>query len=352
MEIEDLAAVMLLQPTLLSLEDTLLVILSESDNAEGAMHVSYDKFDMENFSSEAFRNFFRFKKTDIHRLVEVLHLKDEYCSSTRLKWSGLEGLCILLCRLCYPNRLSDLVPLFGRHVTELSIIINTMLSEVYDKYHDLLERVDHDWLDVDLYCDAISGKGAAIPTVWGFLDGTQGRICRPNKGQESVYNGHKRQHSLKYQSLILPNGIILHFYGPFEGRRHDSAMYFSSGVDQLISDMTNSRGEEVCIYADSAYAIRSYLITPFKGGCLTQEQSDFNTNMSRLRQSVEWGFGKLTNLFAFIDFHKNLKVYLQPVGKYYLVAALLCNAHTCLYGSETGKYFNVNAPALEDYFKN
>ena len=29
-----------------------------------------------------------------------------------------------------------------------------------------------------------------------------------------VYNGHKRVHALNFQSIVLPNGLIGHLYGP------------------------------------------------------------------------------------------------------------------------------------------
>jgi hypothetical protein len=32
--------------------------------------------------------------------------------------------------------------------------------------------------------------------------------------QRIVYNGHKRVHALKYQSLALPNGLIANLFGP------------------------------------------------------------------------------------------------------------------------------------------
>ena len=38
-----------------------------------------------------------------------------------------------------------------------------------------------------------------------------------------------------------------------------------------------------------------------------------------IQKCVEWGFGKICLTFAYLDFKKNLKVLLQPVGKYYLV---------------------------------
>ena len=74
--------------------------------------------------------------------------------------------------------------------------------------------------------------------------------------------------------------------------------------------------------------------------------------MSKVRVSVEWGFGKIAQYFAYLDLKKNLKVLLQPVAKFYLVGTLLINYHACMYGSLTGKYFNVNPPSLNTYLSN
>ena len=40
--------------------------------------------------------------------------------------TGMEGLLILLRRLTYPNRLCDLVKIFGHSQSELSLILNTV----------------------------------------------------------------------------------------------------------------------------------------------------------------------------------------------------------------------------------
>ena len=71
--------------------------------------------------------------------------------------------------------------------------------------------------------------------------------------------------------------------------------------------------------------------------------------MSNVRECVEWGFGKVSTLFAFTDFKKNLKVGLQPVDKYYSVATILTNCHTCFYGSQTSDYFGLESPTIEEY---
>ena len=45
-----------------------------------------------------------------------------------------------------------------------------------------------------------------------------------------MYNGHKRVHAIKFQSVVAPNGLIANLYGPVEGKRHDSGMLGDSGL--------------------------------------------------------------------------------------------------------------------------
>ena len=61
--------------------------------------------------------------------------------------------------------------------------------------------------------------------------------------------------------------------------------------------------------------------------------------MSKVRSSVEWIFGDIVNYFKFLDFKKELKLDLSPIGKMYIVCALLRNALTCLYGNTTSDFF-------------
>ena len=50
------------------------------------------------------------------------------------------------------------------------------------------------------------------------------------------------------------------------------------------------------------------LFPPFRGAALTEEQQEFNRQMSSVRVSVEWMFGAIVRQWAFIDFKKSIKV--------------------------------------------
>ena len=56
-------------------------------------------------------------------------------------------------------------------------------------------------------------------------------------------------------------------------------------------------------------------------------------------------------LWAIVGFKENIKILLQPVPKYYTVAAILTNCHTCLYGNNTSAHFDSHPPTIRGYWK-
>ena len=110
-------------------------------------------------------------------------------------------------------------------------------------------------------------------------------------------------------------------------------------------------GEHFRLYGDPGYANSKFILSPFKLARPGSKRAQFNKDMSALRVSVEWSFGKIVNLFAFLDFKKTQKIRLQPLGKMFVVAALLTNCHTCLNGSSTSNVFGLAPPLLEEYLQ-
>ncbi|GFO47414.1 hypothetical protein PoB_007391900, partial [Plakobranchus ocellatus] len=295
---------------------------------------------------------------DIYRLEEALRLPARLVSPTRVTADRTEALCLLLRRRVYPNRHNDLLPLLGRSVSELSIIFNCILDHIHDNFGHLLQNLHQPWLSLEklnTFAQAVANKGPPLQNCWGFIDGSTMAIAKPKQHQKVVFSGHKRIHCLKFQGIMTPNGLFAHMFGPMEGRRHDAAMFHESGIMTTLEEtmiyMNRPDGTPLCLYGDPAYPLRPHAMKPFMGARLTREQEAFNKDISSVRISVEWGFGKMSNLFAFVDFKKkkNLKLHLQPVGKIFLVATILANCHTCLYSSQTSEYFNLSPPSLEEY---
>lgn len=198
-------------------------------------------------------------------------------------------------------------------------------------------------------------EGAALQNSWGFIDGTVRPISRPGRNQRVMYNGHKKVHSIKFQSIATPNGLIANLYGPVEEKRHDSAMLAQSQVlNQLQRLSFNPHGDTLCVYGGPAYPLRPQLQGPFRDARLTNIQKAWNESMSEVRVSVAWIFGDVVNYFKFLDFKKNLKICQSAVGKMYITCALMHNARTCLYGTPTSTFFQISPPpppTVQDYFQ-
>ena len=193
-----------------------------------------------------------------------------------------------------------MVARFGRNPTELCLIFNTVLDIVYATHHYRLESWEQPFLSPDQlhnYAQAIHNRGAPLQNCFGFIDGTVHRIARPKCNQRVMYNGHKRVHAIKFQSVVIPNGLIANLSGPFEGRRHDSTMLYESGLLPTLRRVAFHAQQPLCLYGDPAYPLGVHLQGAFKDRQLTPQMRNYNKAMSEVRVAVEWMFGNITNYF-------------------------------------------------------
>jgi hypothetical protein len=179
------------------------------------------------------------------------------------------------------------------------------------------------------------------------VDGTAWRVCRPTWHQRELYSGHKRYHCLKFQAVMLPDGIIADLSGPFHGRQNDQYMLNESQLEDRLSDPVF---DNYFLYGDQGYTYSSHVARPFRAADMDELRSAFNERMAIVRVSVEWGFARVKQLFAFLSFVPSLRVYSSPVGKFYRVAVLLSNMIMCLEGkSEASEYLRCSPPSLAVY---
>lgn len=263
-------------------------------------------------------------------------------------------------------RLKDLYLQFGWNPTRTSYIIKATVKIIHRTWQYLL-----DFDGERLTPEKLEGFGRIVQmksrcplyTVFGFIDGTVRKIARPTKYQQSVYNGWKRMHALKYHGVVTPDGIVIHLFGPIEGRRHDRHLWNESGLYNYLQQYANgTNGQPLQLYGDPAYGVNRHLLSPFKSYQITVRQKLFNKRMSKVRIVVEWVFKEIVSVFPYFDWHKNQKVRLSPLGLQFRVAVLLHNAHVCLHTPQIPQYFQqengqsipaaglANPPTLEEYF--
>ena len=176
----------------------------------------FEEFNLVFWDDEECGTELRFAKNDLQLLMHYLQIPEKIVCSQGSVCTGIEGLCILLKRLAYPCRYSDMVTRFGRNPSSLCLIFNTVLDKVYLNHNHRLESWDQPFLSPELlntYATTIHNHGAPLQNCFGFVDGTVRRISRPKYLQRVMYNGHKRVHAMKFQSVVIPNGIIANLAG-------------------------------------------------------------------------------------------------------------------------------------------
>jgi hypothetical protein len=294
---------------------------------------------------------FRFTIPEIEVLAEAFGLPAVVTTPERVRATRVEALCVLLRRLAYPNRLCDLRDLFGRSLAALCSLTLHLSGFLVDRFSAVIDFDEQRICGrVREFADAIHSAGAPLDCIWGFVDGTARPMSRPLRHQRIMYSGHKRQHVLKFQCVTTPDGLIAHTFGPIEGRRHDMFVLKKSALLDRLEAMEAMEG--YCLYGDPGYCVSARLIAPFKGAALDQHQMEFNQRMSAVRVVVEWSFGNVLSLWAFLDFRKNLKLGLSPIGSFYKLGVFLTNCHTCLRrGNIVSSKFGLEPPTLQQYLR-
>ena len=119
-----------------------------------------------------------------------------------------------------------------------------------------------------------------------IIDATEQPVLRTEKGQKKYYSGKKKQHTLKTQYIISPEGKIRSVSRSYPGKTHDFNMY----KDQKNRD----RFHGVPKKTDRGYqGIQKYDVNaeiPFKkpkNGKLSPEQKLYNHRLSQKRIKVE-----------------------------------------------------------------
>ena len=137
---------------------------------------------------------------------------------------------------------------------------------------------------------------------FGSVDWTVLRIFHPKINQNVIYNGHKRAHGIKFQSLPLPNGLIGKVSGPYVGKRDDSTMSHESGLLSNLQRSVLAWQSALCIYGDPAYPSSFHLQAPFSRQNLTPNPVNYNKAMSQTRVPVEWLFNEIETYFKFVSY--------------------------------------------------
>ncbi|XP_017466960.1 PREDICTED: putative nuclease HARBI1 [Rhagoletis zephyria] len=132
-----------------------------------------------------------------------------------------------------------------------------------------------------------------FPGVIGCIDGSHIPIVKPKLYPNSYIN-RKKYHSILLQAICNERMEFIDCYAGEAGSIHDACLFRRSKVFRKISDGTISIQQDKHLLGDQGYALKSYLLIPFKDcGNLSSSQKKYNNVHSSIRVVIERAFGLL-----------------------------------------------------------
>ena len=165
--------------------------------------------------------------------------------------------------------------------------------------------------------------------------------------QRAFYNGWKAVHGLKHQTITIAHGFTIHLFGPTSLRRSDLKLLEQSNINEKLAALGLWFA-----FGDSIYPYLSNIRTYYKHQQRTDSQKKENKLFKSVRIAIEWSYGAIANLFAYLRNLSKLKLFRSSrLLKIYFVCVLLRNCHVTLYGGIESNYFDIVLPGdmLERY---
>lgn len=298
---------------------------------------------------------FRFRKQELQEIADRLWPKlgmlldgdkESIKCSYKYQCPYETGLLLTLFRLSRPRRIRpEIEKYFGMRKSKVSAVVATFINAIYELAIPYFSNPSIFQHRFPFYAQLIQNKSRLGGLgVWGFIDGTLRKTCRPSYFQRLAYSGHKRCHGIKFQSVVTPDGLIALLFGPIAGCRHDSFMLAQSGLLPQLNALMPLGTQRFSLFGDPAYPQSLLLFGGFRGAQPGSPEAQWNTRMSKVREVVEWLFKEIITLWSFLDFKASMKIFQFPVAKYFMVAAFLTNLHTVCYSSQTCSHFGCKEP--------
>jgi hypothetical protein len=244
---------------------------------------------------------------------------------------------------------------FGLSHAQVSTVFNLFIHFISRRWGYLIEdNMAFHLPYLPEYAQAIRNKclekGCFFPNslepdgfkIFGFVDNTMNATCRPGGGpmrdgknaprnkkrlQQAWYNGWKKLHGMKWQTVDLPNGLNFHVWGPI-----------SVGLNKQFG-----------IYGDSAYIYvsDSHIFARHHHLKKNKRQILENRCMSTCREVIEWDYGDVGTLWSYLEFKNNLKIRGQYLPETFLTAMVLRNLFVTMNGGTTASHFKLAPPSFD-----
>ncbi len=175
-----------------------------------------------------------------------------------------------------------------------------------------------------------------------------------------VCSGYLRSHGLKYQTVLLPNGLFTGVFGSSISHNDLGVLNMSRLTryleDILFPDYAMPGGLLPALYGDAIFMNVNYSTILAKYDFIGNVEVDYlikrlNHRMSGIRQSIELMYGAFFNLFSLFESKRHFKIFRDATSAYRLgvIGFFILNCYTCLNGSACNSIFDSFAPTIQEY---
>lgn len=256
-----------------------------------------------------------------------------------------------------------------RFVDQFPAFYRAIQRKVIRKWISNVDEANQTW-------DVNNGLVFLPFAIFGFIDCSIDKICRPFSGpagnyegsgrkpeeeiaQRAFYTGYKKIHGIKVETVYLPNGMST-LFGPVSARLTDVENVLEmSMLNTFLVHLQAGRPFEYQALGDGVYGngnlrcIRSYFKSRANEPPLTDDQLRCNLAIKKCRQSIEYNYGSMSMHFKICDDKKhNMIGKKNPYAIEQLrIAHLLTNISICLKGDQGSgeNMFDCAPPRLEEY---
>ena len=345
--------------------------------------------------------FTRFTKEQLHKLFVHLRLPNTVIlPRRRYRFSGEEVLIICLARLATGDPWNRLIPSnFGGGLARWGDAFEWFVQHIFVNFYNKISgnsmarwagkmvgfrRLMHQKI-TSPPCDLETWANlGAIDSELGLylvdipfesflcamlVDDTNVRTTRPGSGpdgnyalaprrmggyfiQRAFYSGYFRGHGLKYQHILLPNGLFGSVWGTSQ-TYNDVGLANMSGLENYLFAVLDEdeNGNLPCVLADGIFCESAVVMTTKLREGANEDERRLYCRLASIRQPIELQYGNFFEKFQLFKNKNAFRLFNKAEIAYRtgIVGFFLLNCHTCLNDSIVNSYFNNCSPTIEDY---
>ena len=238
---------------------------------------------LDSFTDEQLWTEFRIRREDFPRLLAALRLNNNRIKIGKNSvFSGEEILLIARYRFVTGARLVHMKRVFLREYSQLSRAFTYFVNHILDNFAVLVtDNLEYWSVYFPIFSETIRNKLEEKAQIYyphdefrifGFYDDTVVKTCRPGSGPDSLgnrkdnniqrafYNGWKKHHGHKFQTLEAPNGMCIDLFGPMSFRHSDLELLELSELNERLAELQVGNNKQYAAYGDGIFPILSHLV--------------------------------------------------------------------------------------------